>query len=171
MAQCLPSPLPLLRLLRPPPKSEVLRTRAPPLAPPSTKFEQRRELLCNGGGGAGVRCSQCRSGPRSTMKESTVQRQRRCRGGADSRKLDSRKNDFPGTHLLPGRRWCVALFLLCVARVSAGQRFEDDFLLRESVSAADPRTARKIFDDFEREASPVLFHICFYLLRSQQDKA
>ena len=45
------------------------------------------------------------------------------------------------------------LFLLVGVRASSGQQFEDDFLLRESVSAADPRTARRIFEDFENQAS------------------
>ena len=45
------------------------------------------------------------------------------------------------------------LFLLVGVRASSGQQFEDDFLLRESVSAADPRTARRIFEDFESQAS------------------
>ena len=95
-----------------------------------------------------------------TMKETTLLWRRRRRGG-DSRKLHSRKNGFPGT-------LCVSLFLVCAARVAAGQKFEDDFLLRESVSAADPRTAREIFDGFERKASFVQFHIYLYLWRIQQ---
>ena len=44
------------------------------------------------------------------------------------------------------------LFLLAGVRASSGQQFEDDFLLRESVSAADPRKARRIFEDFESQA-------------------
>ena len=130
------------------------RTRSPNARAPSTKFEQRRELLCNGGRRREMMQSVPFRSP--TMKESTTLLRRRWgRGG------DSRKNGFPGT-------LCVSLFLVCAARVAAGQKFEDDFLLRESVSAADPRTAREIFDGFERKASLVVFHIYLYLWRIQQ---
>ena len=49
-------------------------------------------------------------------------------------------------------------------RASSGQQFEDDFLLRESVSAADPRTARRIFEDFESQASYYNFDVDLHKL-------
>ena len=63
-----------------------------------------------------------------------------------------KKTEKPGSAQRSAVFACF-LFLFSGVTPASGQRFEDDdFLLRESVSAADPRTARRIFDGFQSQA-------------------
>ena len=63
-----------------------------------------------------------------------------------------KKTEKPGSALRAAGFACF-LFLLTGVTSASGQRFEDDFLLKESISAADPRTARRIFEGFGSQVS------------------
>merc|ERR1719367_2219400 len=76
-----------------------------------------------------------------------------CRGSrkVHTQPTSSRKSGIPRSAIAIRFVFACFLFLLVGVRASSGQQFEDDFLLRDSVSAADPRTARRIFEDFESQ--------------------
>ena len=80
-------------------------------------------------------------------------------GCCGSRKVHTRKSGKPRSAFAIQFVFACFLFLLVGVRASSGQQFEDDFLLRESVSASDPRTARRIFEDFESQASYYIFNM------------